>query len=378
MKIALVENFGSDFYGARLRYAKFLINKGHEVIAIIPDDGYVDKVRASGVNVIPVSSNIRQRSFVNIFTYFKQMCKIIKSNNFDVMHFYRMQPNLIGSFAAGLSGRKKIYNHITGFGIAFSKQGIKNYILKWLILNFYRLNHFLFDTRIILQNEEDKKELGLNSEKVVVIKGSAVNESHFDPENVDRAMLVRIKNDIGLKQRTLKLLFVSRLLKQKGLLQLIQAVDEININFLKVELIVVGWVDLNNPDSFTQEEIKEFSQINGVHFLGKRDDVRDLIAVSDICVLPTYYREGTPRFLLESMAMAKAILTADMPGCNHLVKEESNGLLVKPRSAKEIKYAIEKMISANLDELGEKSREIYLTEFSEEIVYNSIYKFYFN
>ena len=89
------------------------------------------------------------------------------------------------------------------------------------------------------------------------------------------------------------------------------------------QLIVVGWIDKQNFDSHTQKEIDLLNENNFVHFLGERKDISDLINASDICVLPSTYREGIPRFLLEAMACSKPIITTNMPGCNQLIDKKN-------------------------------------------------------
>jgi glycosyltransferase involved in cell wall biosynthesis len=174
------------------------------------------------------------------------------------------------------------------------------------------------------------------------------------------------------------LIFVSRLLKQKGLGYLIEAVTKINSNNLlnKVNLVVVGWIDPNNPDSYSEIEMENFSKLNHISFLGKRVDIDELISFSDIATLPTFYREGTPRFLLESMAIGKPIITTDMPGCNHLIKNNKNGLLVLPKSSDDLVKAIEMLLEQDLKKLGDESRRIYEKEFSEKVVYNQLLEIY--
>lgn len=379
MKIALVENFGSDFYNARLRYAQFLISKGCEVTAIVPDDGFVEKIKSEGIKVIAVNNNLRERSIVNIFNYIKSLYSIFKNNNFDIIHLYRFQPNVFGTFAAKVSGNKLMFNHITGLGMAFSNNNIKYKLISKLITLLYRLNHSLFNANLIYQNEFDKNQIGVNTNKVIVIKGSAVNESKFTNRNV-----LKEKNDfysqLDLSNNTLKVLFVSRLLKQKGLVELIEAIKIVNNVKYEIELLIVGWIDKNNPDSFKNEEIEELSQINWLKFLGKRHDINNLIEYCDISVLPTYYREGTPRFLLESMCMSKPIITTNMPGCDHLIETDSNGYLVEPKSVQSLLNALNNILldkkNGKLDEMGLYSRNKYIREFSENVVYNSIYNFY--
>lgn len=379
MKIALIENFGSDFYGARLRYALFLQKYGHEVIAIVPNDGYAEKIQKSGITTIALDIDIRQRSLTSMISFGKQLGVIFKREKFDVIHLYRMQPNIIGTPFAYWYGKKcKIINHITGLGVAFTKNSLKFNIIKFIIKTAYNINDSFFGAQLIFQNEEDKIELG-DKKSFNVIKGSAVNEDRFNIKIPSSSVLKEtLKNEYGLLDGK-TLIFVSRLLKQKGLSYLIEAIKQINSSDnQKINLLIAGWIDPNNPDSFTEEEIKIYSEQEGVIFLSKRNDINDIIALADIAVLPTYYREGTPRFLLEAMAMGKPILTTDMPGCNHLVKENKNGVLIQPKSTDEIIKGLGFLLNADLVKMGEESNQLYHEEFSEHVVYNKILELYKN
>ncbi len=377
MKIALVENFGSDFYGARVRYALFLQKLGHEVIAIVPNDGYTEKIRNEGINTIAIDIDIRERSLSAMLKFGQKLGKIFRKEKFDVIHLYRMQPNIIGtSFAFFNSPKSKIINHITGLGVAFTKTSYKYKLVQKIIKFAYKFNSRVFNAQLIFQNIEDKLELG-NDEKFLVIKGSAVDEDRFKPIDI---INTQTKNELMEKYHfsgTFTLIFVSRLLKQKGLDDLVNAVNDINKEAdKKINLMIVGWIDPSNPDSFSEEEITAFTKLPNVAYLGKRNDIDQLIAMADAAVLPTFYREGTPRFLLEAMAMAKPILTTDMPGCNHLVKNKQNGVLVKPRNKEAIVEGLRFLLKADAKQLGVNSEKIYKTEFSEHVVYNNLLSSY--
>lgn len=377
MKIALVENFGSDFYGARLRYALFLQKLGHEVIAIVPNDGYTEKIRNAGINTIAIDIDIRERSLSAMLKFGQKLGKIFRKEKFDVIHLYRMQPNIIGtSFAFFNSPKSKIINHITGLGVAFTKTSYKYKLVQKIIKFAYKFNSRVFNAQLIFQNIEDKLELG-NDEKFLVIKGSAVDEDRFKPSDI---INTQTKNELMEKYHfsgTFTLIFVSRLLKQKGLDDLVNAVNDINKEAdKKINLMIVGWIDPSNPDSFSEEEITAYSKLPNVAYLGKRNDIDQLIAMADAAVLPTFYREGTPRFLLEAMAMAKPILTTDMPGCNHLVKNKQNGVLVEPRNKEAIVEGLRFLLKADTKQLGVNSEKIYKTEFSEHVVYNNLLSSY--
>ena len=377
MKIALVENFGSDFYGARVRYALFLQKLGHEVIAIVPNDGYTEKIRNAGINTIAIDIDIRERSLSAMLKFGQKLGKIFRKEKFDVIHLYRMQPNIIGtSFAFFNSPKSKIINHITGLGVAFTKTSYKYKLVQKIIKFAYKFNSRVFNAQLIFQNIEDKLELG-NDEKFLVIKGSAVDEDRFKPIDI---INTQTKNELMEKYHfsgTFTLIFVSRLLKQKGLDDLVNAVNDINKEAdKKINLMIVGWIDPSNPDSFSEEEITAYSKLPNIAYLGKRNDIDQLIAMADAAVLPTFYREGTPRFLLEAMAMAKPILTTDMPGCNHLVKNKQNGVLVEPRNKEAIVEGLRFLLKADTKQLGVNSEKIYKTEFSEHVVYNNLLSSY--
>ncbi len=377
MKIALVENFGSDFYGARLRYALFLQKLGHEVIAIVPNDGYTEKIRNAGINTISIDIDIRERSLSAMLKFGQKLGKIFKKEKFDVIHLYRMQPNIIGtSFAFFNSPKSKIIYHITGLGVAFTKTSYKYKLVQKIVKFAYKFNSRVFNAQLIFQNIEDKLELG-NDEKFLVIKGSAVDEDRFKPSDI---INTQTKNELMEKYHfsgTFTLIFVSRLLKQKGLDDLVNAVNDINKEAdKKINLMIVGWIDPSNPDSFSEEEITAYSKLPNVAYLGKRNDIDQLIVMADAAVLPTFYREGTPRFLLEAMAMAKPILTTDMPGCNHLVKNKQNGVLVEPRNKEAIVEGLRFLLKADTKQLGVNSEKIYKTEFSEHVVYNNLLSSY--
>lgn len=381
MKIALIENFGADFVGARLRYALFLKENGVEVTAIIPQDGCRAIIEEQGIRVIEVGANIRGNGIVNKINYALKLRAILRSENFDIAHFYRLQPNIIGTFVAGISTSSKIVNHVTGLGVAFTDKSSKNLLMQFLIKFLYQFNSYCFSPHTIFQNKQDAVDLGIHK-KSICIEGSAVNESKFNKEvaKLNSQKISSSKKEIGLPtQEEAKIfLFVSRLLKEKGILELIQGFAAAQKETaVPIYLLLVGWSDAENPSSVKPEEIQELiKNVHNIKFLGKRSDVDLLLALSDVSILPTFYREGTPRFLLESMAMGKAIITTDMPGCNHLIPTSENGELIQPKSVGEIKNAILRILDRDLVNLGIKSSKLYQEKFSEDTVYPAILKLY--
>lgn len=380
MKIALVENFGADFVGARLRFALFLKENGVEVTAIIPKDGHRDAIEIHGIKVVEVGENIRGNGIKNKITFAKNLRGILKAEQFDIVHFYRLQPNIIGTFIAGISTKSSIVNHVTGLGVAFTDKSSKNLILQFIIKSLYKFNHYLFSPHTIFQNNDDVRELKIYK-KSICIEGSAVDESRFNQNTeVEKEYeILKLKKELGILSADSKVfLFVSRLLKEKGILELIEGFIVAQKKAkLPMYLIIVGWSDVENPSSVNPLEIQRLiKDHDNIKFLGKRSDIDLLLGIANVSILPTYYREGTPRFLLESMSMGKAIITTDMPGCNHLVPNKSNGELIKPRDVNEITDAVLRILERDTLDLGKKSNALYKEKFSEDKVYNSILNLY--
>ena len=372
-KIAIIENTGKDFFISRIRLANFLKRKGCLVTAIVPNDGFAKKIKENGFEVIVVGKNIRGKGILNKLKFATDFYQIIKVKDFDIVHCFRMQPNIIGGFIGGIL-RLNVYNHITGLGILFSKNTFKYIVQKNIVKLFYQLNNKIFKTKYIFQNKEDLIDLGIK-ENFKIIKGSSVNEEHFFQKNLEKRIFLK---KLNLDEKKMTILFVSRLLKLKGLDVLVKALELANKSFdNKFQLLVVGWIDEQNEDSHTQEDIEHFNKISFIHFLGERKDVSDLINISDVCALPTRYREGTPRFLLEAMACAKPIITTNMPGCNHLIDNENqNGFLIERNDPFELSEVLFSLSQSDLITFGNNSRKLYFQKFSEEIVYNSIFDFY--
>lgn len=374
MKIAIIENTDKDFFKSRTRLANFLKQKGFDITVIVPNGSFITKIEDAGFNVLVVGKNIRGRGLLNKLKFTLDLYRILKINHFDVIHCFRMQPNIIGGFVAGILGNKNVINHITGLGILFTKTSLKYKIQKRIIKFLYKFNNRIFNTKFIFQNNEDVKELGI-SQNFKIIRGSAVNEKIFFPKKIDKSIYFQ---KLNLDTKKTSVLFASRLIKSKGLDILLKALKlankSVNNNF---QLLVAGWIDDQNLDSYNQDEIELIDQNDFVHFLGNIGDISDLINFSDFCVLPTSYREGTPRFLLEAMACSKPIITSNVPGCNHLIdKKNENGILLENLHFSTLAEALIRLSKKNLITLGDNSFQLYKNKFSEEIVHNAIFNFY--
>jgi glycosyltransferase involved in cell wall biosynthesis len=204
-----------------------------------------------------------------------------------------------------------------------------------------------------VQNIDDLFELKLSNGKVVL--GSGI-KSRF-PISSNEFPLDRIR-----------LLYVGRLLKSKGIQTVIDVFNDLKIKSPSVLLTIAGTIDEHNPDSLTQTEIDRFTSLDGVNYLGYVNDLDSVYKECNVLLFPSVYREGIPRVILEALSQGLTIVTFDMPGCKETV--QGNGLLVTNYfSAKEAVDYLGRITATQLLENQRCSIEFFNEKFSDEVIY---------
>lgn len=377
-RILLIENFSSDFYKARLPYALFLIEKGWDVYALVPAGEYVNMIRDQGIKVVGYELDRKDKGLFQLLRLLKIYKEIISKYDFNIIHSYRFQPNLLNVLVNFFNGRKVII-HITGLGIAFSNNSLKYSVLRIFSQLIFQVKLFRAN-QVIVQNYDDAKDLWLTDilwkKKVQVIKGSGVNISFFNSENFNRES---IRKTFNLSANHRVFICVTRLLWEKGILEMVEAFssEEIQIFYPKIQLWLVGWSDKDNPRHIPSEYIERANNNKNILFLGKSDKIPELLVASDVFLYPSYYREGIPRGILEALSMSLPVITTNLPGCNLTVKEGVNGFLIDGRSSLAITQAIKKILTpSDFENMGVESRKIAEQYFSEDIIFKKIENLY--
>jgi glycosyltransferase involved in cell wall biosynthesis len=167
------------------------------------------------------------------------------------------------------------------------------------------------------------------------------------------------------------------LIWEKGIREMIEAFQSLKGRYPNIKLWFVGWADQDNPRHVDDTYIKSFEGDDTILFLGRKKDVKELLALSDVFLYPSYYREGIPRGILEALSMGLPVITAYMPGCNLTVEDGKNGYLILPKSADAVKEGTEKLLAnRNFTAMGRYSRKMAETRFSEAIIFSQIEKLY--
>jgi len=357
------------------------VKKNCAVYAITPEGKYSSKFLENGIKHI--SYNIRRGS-LNPFLELKtilELFRILKTLKPSILHTFTAKPNIYGTIAGKLARIPIIINTITGLGSFYVENNLKSKFVRGLINLFYGLA-FLFSDCVIFQNFDDLKyfyKIGLvRKAKATVIKGSGIDTKQFSPRSTQSKTLEQLRKELNLNSKIV-ILMIARLLKHKGVLEYCRAAQIIKFYYEdSVEFLLVGDFDKGNPFCIEKDKLYYFIQNDIIKFLGRRDDIKEIIALCDVFVLPSY-REGIPRTLIEAASMGKPIVTTNAVGCKEVVEHGRNGFLIPKKDSDALAEAIEILIKnkKSREKFGKHSRQKAIKEFDKNIVVEktvSLYK----
>lgn len=275
-----------------------------------------------------------------------RICGLMRRLKPNVVLGYTIKPVIYGSIASVIAGVCAHYSLITGLGYAF-QGGAERGILRWFVGRLYQVA-LRFNKKVFFQNPDDEqlfRSLGLLSVSVpsVVLNGSGV-----DVEAYPVAKLPCVP----------AFLMIARLLGDKGVREYVGAARLVKKLYPSIEFGLVGWID-DNPNAIDDRELEEWVVSGVIKYYGRLDDVKPAIEECSVYVLPSY-REGTPRTVLEAMAMGRAIITTDAPGCRETVVVGENGFLVPIKAVEELgevmlRFVVDPELAVRM---GRRSRQI--------------------
>jgi len=355
-KIAIVSNLSWNLYNFRLSLMKAMQDAGYEVIAIAAYDNYSQKIIDAGFEFHPIHINSQGTNPLDDLKTTIEFYKLFKEISPDFICQYTIKPNIYGSFVARALDIKTI-NNIAGLGTPFIEEGWVTKVVKFL----YKLSQAKVD-KVFFQNRDDF-ELFVSEglvplSKSDILPGSGVDTNRFRPQ----------KREL---RNTVRFLLVSRMIWEKGIGEYVEAARAIKRKYSHVEFDLLGFLDVANPGAITKAEMEKWVNEGVINYLGVSDRVDEVIATGDCVVLPSYYREGTPKTLLESASCGKPIITTNSIGCRDVVDDTVTGYLCEPRSSEDLIEKIElflKLSEEKKREMGQKSRLKIEREFDEKIV----------
>jgi glycosyltransferase involved in cell wall biosynthesis len=359
MKIIICVNTAWNLLNFRAGLIRALVAAGFDVVAVAPVDKYAASLKDLGCRFVPLPMDNKGTHPGRDAMLLWRFVKLFKLERPDLYLGFTVKPNVYGSMAAHLLGIPVI-NNIAGLGAVFGKTGL----LVILVRALYRAA-LSRSAKVFFQNKDDR-ELFITGELVLaevtdLLPGSGVDLTRFT---------VLPSRTLELTTQKFRFLLIARMLWDKGIGEYVEAAKLIRERWSNAEFCLLGFLDVQNPGAISQSQMDDLVA-QGVVYLGASDDVRKEIAEADCIVLPSYYREGTPRTLLEAAAMARPIITTDAVGCREVVDDGINGYLCQVRDAADLASKMEKMLSLSPEqraEMGLQGRAKVEAEFDEQIV----------
>ncbi len=368
MKIAIVATSGISLLNFRGALIKNWISQGHEVIGISLESAeeMKDITEQLGITYYQVAGS---RTGIGLFSGLKMISmyrKAFEELKPDYCFLYMSKPIAFGCPAAKKAKVPHINVLINGLENAFYRKGLKDMIVRFVMKRGYAIASRASDN-VFVQNTDDRDLLvncrAVSADKVKVLNGSGVDMVHFTREPLPEEPVF---------------LMVARLLWSKGIREYMTAIAKVKEKHPNARFMLVGGLD-HNDESLSKEELDRCIADYDIEYCGFAKDVRPFIKKSSVFVLPSYH-EGTPRSVLEAMAMGRAIITTAAPGCRDTVEEGVNGYLVPVGDSDLLAKRMCALIEdkALRESMGDQSYRICTEKYDVNLVNAEIDKYMFD
>ena len=357
LHVLMTVNAAWNIWNFRRGLVAAFLEDGHQVTVLAPADVSEPHLQELGCRFLHLPMDPGGLNPLRDLALLRRMHKIFGRERPDVVLGYTIKNNLYGALAAKRLGIPFIPN-VTGLGTAFLSNGALQRIAEKLYRAAFRSLPVVF-----FQNEDDaelfRKRRLVREGQVRVLPGSGVDLDHFAPA------------DFPAESAPPTFLMIARLLRDKGVLEFIEAAKIVRERVPTARFQLIGAADTYNRTAISLAEIRQWEQSRGVEYLGPVDDVRPHIAAAHCVVLPSY-REGAPRTLIEAAAMARPVITTDVPGCRAVVDVEASGLLCASKDAQDLAAACLNFVSLSRQaqvEMGKRGRRKMEREYDQQLIF---------
>jgi glycosyltransferase involved in cell wall biosynthesis len=345
------------FWSHRLSVARAVLRSGYEVVIATGVYAYGQEIQNEGFRLIPLELTRKNRSLFREFRAVRQLRRIYREEQPDIVHQVAIKAVLYGSMASmGLSGMRSV-NALTGLGYLVASSSTKASFLRAIVWRAFRFVLNQPEQRVLVENQDDRNlvvnHLRIPPDKVIVTRGSGVDTElfHPTPEPGDPPVVI----------------LASRMLWIKGIREFIEAAQMLQAKGVRARFVLAGDSDPNNPSCVPRDQLRHWQESGIVEWWGHQRDMPQVFKEASLVCLPSHGGEGVPKVLMEAAASGRAIVTTDVPGCREVVQHGVNGLLVPAGQAAYLAVAIEQLVNdpEGRRQMAARSRQMAVDEFSE-------------
>ncbi len=356
-KVLFVANTAWYLLNFRLGVIRHFQSRQFETVAVAPYDESCHALHSHGCRWIATDLEPRGTHPFRDASYWLQLYRIYSEEQPSLVIHYTIKPNIYGTLAARLLHIPSIAV-ISGAGYAFSQRGMLYHLAKFLLKVSLH-----FSSEVWFVNRDDRSffisEQVVDADKAYLFPGEGINTERFCPS----------RSQVSEPKEKVVFLFAGRLLREKGVELYAQAARQLKPKYPHAEFHLLGFLSEGNPAFISKAELAQWQDY--VHYLGSTQNIIPYIESADCLVLPSFYREGVPRILLEAASLEKPIITTNHVGCRDVVEHGVNGFLVQPRSASDLVEKMERMITMPREArvmMGKRGRLKVIQQFDESLV----------
>jgi len=318
-------------------------SQGYELICVCSKGKNTEKLRDDGFNVINLNINRTVNPLFNILSLYN-LYKLFKKEKPDIVHVHTPIAAALGRIAAKKA--KVPVTIYTAHGFYFHKG--MSHLEYNIILNIEKYLAKHYTDFIFTQSEEDRRTALENNfidkSKILTIGNGADVWGEFNPKNIEEDKSNELYKEFNLNKNDKIVTFIGRVVKEKGIIDLLEAFNNVNVNDgKKIKLILVGDIAQDERDKDTKKKLEKYKANPNIIFTGYREDINNILYITDIFCLPSY-REGMPRSIIEAMAMECAVIATNIRGSREEVIDGKTGFLVPVNSVNILSDKIKKLI----------------------------------
>jgi glycosyltransferase involved in cell wall biosynthesis len=367
-RLLFVANVSWFFVMHRLPIALMARERGADVHVACGEGPGAEDIMAHGFPFHPLPMSRKAFTPFRDLRAIGSLADLYRKLQPEIVHHVTLKPVIYGSIAARLAGTAAMVNAFAGLGYAFADTSAIGLVRRYVIETLLALSVRHPKQRVVFENRDDYQLLtqrgSIPSKQAMVISGIGVDTSQYQPGSE--------------ADRELSVVFASRMLREKGVEYFVEAARRLRARGIGARFMLIGVPDPTNPGSIAEGQLSAWHHEGVIEWHGFRRDMPQVLQRASVVCLPTFYREGVPRILIEAAACGLPLIATDMPGCRDIVRPEINGLLVRPHDVSGLADAMERLLRDHdlRRRFGAESRRIAEAEFAVEKVLDSFWDVY--